>query len=123
MEQVFAEIGYNFQQVGGECPEGWIVMSGPRPDDESAHFYTAQADGTWWITAETLSGIATQVENAWRDSEMPRAQQNVTALEYGAEDIQGTAEQWKKYWLSLCKWTAENPDFPDSGKRPAAPNA
>jgi len=64
-----------------------------------------------------LSGV----ENTWRDTEMPIAQQNVTALEYGDEYIPGTALQWKKYWLALRKWTADNPDFPDSTKRPVAP--
>ena len=61
------------------------------------------------------------IEDAWRDSEMPKAQQNVTAIEYGEEDIPGTAQQWQKYWLALRKWTADNPDFPDSSKRPVAP--
>jgi len=60
-------------------------------------------------------------ESAWRQAEMPRAQQNVTAIEYGEEDIPGTAQQWQKYWLSLRKWTTDNPDFPDSAKRPVAP--
>lgn len=60
-------------------------------------------------------------EAVWRDIEMPKAQQNVTAIEYGEEDIPGTAKQWQKYWLALRKWTADNPDFPDSSKRPVAP--
>ena len=62
------------------------------------------------------------VESIWRDSEMPIAQQNVTAIQYGEEGIPGTAQQWQKYWLALRKWTADNPDFPDSGKRPVAPS-
>ncbi|WET12942.1 hypothetical protein P3S72_12670 [Pseudomonas sp. D3] len=62
-----------------------------------------------------------EIENVWREVEMPKAQQNVTAIEYGGEDIPGTAQQWQKYWLALRKWTADNPDFPDSTKRPVAP--
>ena len=60
-------------------------------------------------------------ENAWREEEMPTALQNVTALDFGEEDIPGTAQQWQKYWLALRKWTPGNPDFPDSSKRPVAP--
>ncbi len=33
----------------------------------------------------------------------------------------GTARQWRDYRIELRKWTAENPDFPDSSKRPVAP--
>ncbi|MGK9419233.1 hypothetical protein ACSSUR_24265 [Pseudomonas cedrina] len=62
------------------------------------------------------------IEAKWRESEMPTAQQNVTAIEYGEEDIPGTAQQWQKYWLALRKWTDTNPDFPDSSKRPVAPS-
>ena len=63
-----------------------------------------------------------EIENVWREVEMPKAQQNVTAIEYGDEGISGTAQQWQKYWLALRKWTADNPDFPDSTKRPVAPS-
>lgn len=40
---VFAEAGSSFQQVGGTCPAGWVVMQGERP---SPH-HVAQADGEW----------------------------------------------------------------------------
>lgn len=40
---VFAKLGDSFQQVGGNCPEGWIVMQGQRPSIG----HIAQADGTW----------------------------------------------------------------------------
>lgn len=40
---VFAMQGESFQQVGGNCPEGWIVMQGQRPSIG----HIAQADGTW----------------------------------------------------------------------------
>lgn len=41
--QVFAIVGESLQQVGGECPEGWVVMREQRPDVGSI----ALADGTW----------------------------------------------------------------------------
>ena len=67
--------------------------------------------------APTLQELSI-AENAWRGIEMPRAQQNVTAIEYGEP---GDAQAWKDYWLALHKWTSDNPDFPDSSKRPVAP--
>lgn len=120
----YAEVGQNLQMVDEAevgCPEGWIEMRYPRPEDEFTGDYTAQADGTWLITQATLDAKQAALENSWRDTEMPIAQQNVTAIEYGEEGIPGTAQQWQKYWLSLRKWTADNPDFPDSSKRPVAP--
>lgn len=42
---VFAEVGSSLQQVGGECPEGWVVMQGERPTPE----YLAMADGSWAV--------------------------------------------------------------------------
>ncbi|MGB4484679.1 MAG: hypothetical protein WBI95_04075 [Pseudomonas veronii] len=73
------------------------------------------------IPGPSWQELQAPIEAAWRASEMPRAQQNVTAIEYGEEDIPGTTQQWQKYWLALRKWTADNADFPDSTKRPVAP--
>lgn len=117
----YAEVGSSFQQMGGDCPEGWVEMIGPRPDDESTLDYTAQPDGTWAITQETLNSKLVPIENSWRDEQMPIAQNTVTALSYGEEGIPGTVADWQKYWLALRKWTAANPDFPDIAKRPVAP--
>lgn len=43
MKQVFAEVGSSLQQVGGACPDDWIVMQGERPTPD----HIAHADGTW----------------------------------------------------------------------------
>lgn len=121
----YALVGSNLQMVdeaGSGAPEGWIEMLAVRPDDESTGDYTAQPDGTWAITQETLNAKLIPIESSWRDVQMPIAQQNVTAIEYGEGDIPGTAQQWQKYWLALRKWNDTNPDFPDSSKRPVAPS-
>jgi len=97
----------------GEAPEGAIAVD-PPPE---------YADQVWSFPGWGESAIkAAAIETAWRNDQMPKAQQNVTALEYGEESIPGTAQQWQKYWLALRKWTDANPDFPDSSKRPVAPS-
>lgn len=45
MKQVYAEAGSSFQQFGGSCPDGWIVMQGERPSPD----HVASADGQWVI--------------------------------------------------------------------------
>lgn len=42
---VYAEVGASLQQIGGNCPAGWIVMLGERPSPD----HVAQADGRWAI--------------------------------------------------------------------------
>lgn len=123
--KVFARVDESFQvvdEVGGDAPKGYILMEQTRPDGENTLDYTAQADGTWKITRETLNAKLAPIENAWREIEMPIAQQNVTAIQYGDEGIPGTAQEWQKYWLALRKWNETNPDFPDISKRPIAPS-
>lgn len=119
---VYARVGENYMYVGGDCPDGCIQMWGPRPEDENALDYTAQPDGTWAITQETLRAKQAPVENAWRDEQMPIVRNNVTALQFGETGIPGTEQQWKDYWLALRKWADTHPDFPDSTKRPVAPS-
>jgi len=41
--QVFAMLGDSFQQIGGDCPEGWVVMREQRPEAG----LVALADGSW----------------------------------------------------------------------------
>lgn len=40
---VYAKVGDSFQQVGGECPAGFIQMKGLRPDGD----YIAEDNGEW----------------------------------------------------------------------------
>ena len=81
------------------------------------------ADQVWGFPGWSESPSAARArETAWRDEQMPAAQQNVTAIEYGAKDIPGSAQQWRAYWLDLRKWTETNPDFPYSSERPVAPS-
>ena len=52
---VYAEMGASLQQVGGECPDGWIVMQGERPSPE----HVAQADGAWIIPPTPVPEVVT----------------------------------------------------------------
>jgi hypothetical protein len=62
---VYAEIGSNFQQVGGDCPNGWIQMNGQRPDDKDTLLYTASEKGEWVISDRTLLEIRMKREADW----------------------------------------------------------
>ena len=42
---VYAAVGGSLQQVGGNCPNGWIVMQGERPTPE----HVAHGDGSWVV--------------------------------------------------------------------------
>lgn len=72
MAQVFAEVGQSLQQIGGDCPAGWIEMVGARPDDNSI----AKADGTWRTpaspTVESERERARAVMNPLRDTFLNR---------------------------------------------------
>ena len=71
MQKVFAEVGQSLQQIGGDCPDGWIEMSEQRPN---AHF-VAQADGTWAMPAMDVDDErerARAVMNPLRDTFLNR---------------------------------------------------
>lgn len=109
---VDADTGKYLEGTDSIPPENGLAVE-PAPE---------YADQVWQFPGWSESpSKAINRENDWRKSEMPKAQQNVTAIEYGEDDITGTAQQWQKYWLALRKWTDANPDFPDISKRPVAP--
>ena len=41
----------SMQQIGGECPEGWIKMARERPSND----YVATSEGKWIIPVKTKS--------------------------------------------------------------------
>lgn len=72
MLKVFAEVGQSLQQIGGDCPAGWVEMVGTRPTNE----HVALADGTWqYPTSNTTSSDrdrARAVMNPLRDTFLNR---------------------------------------------------
>lgn len=48
---IFAEVGGSLQQIGGSCPDGWVVMQGERPSPG----HVAQADGGWLVVLDLAS--------------------------------------------------------------------
>lgn len=63
---VYAEPGQSLQQMGGECPEGWVEMNGQRPSP--AH--VAAATGDWVIP--TASPAVPQSVSRWQGREAMR---------------------------------------------------
>lgn len=125
MMKFYAEVGKNLQMVDEAdmgCPEGWIEMQYRRPEDENTLDYTAQEDGTWVITQETINAKLAIIENAWRIEEMKVIVEQLLMLEDDDTDaLPGTETQWRAYRIVLRKWIDGNPDFPDSTKRPTRP--
>ena len=59
-------------------------------------------------------------ERIWRNAELGRADIELNKVQDGMG--RGTVSQWREYRCSLRDWP-ENQDFPDSTKRPVAPDA
>lgn len=118
---VYAEVGQNLQQIGGELPEGWIVMREVRPLTDNWWSLVASLDGEWVVSEELVRNAARKVEDEWRAIEMAIARENVTAIEFGDDSISGRAAQWKAYWLALRAWVEGAKGYPDSTHRPVEP--
>lgn len=56
MSNVYAQVGSNFQQVGGARPDGFIEMTSQRPEGD----YVAAADGTWVAAPIPVPQIVTR---------------------------------------------------------------
>ncbi len=67
-------------------------------------------------TPEQLAAI----ERAWRDDELDRADIELNKVQDGMGT--GTVSAWREYRCLLRNWP-ENEFFPDSTKRPVAPDA
>jgi len=61
----------------------------------------------------------TVMERAWRNAELERADIELNKVQDGMGT--GTVTAWREYRCNLRNWP-ENQDFPDSSKRPVAPD-
>lgn len=136
LDPVYARVGFSEQSVGGSQPDGWIVMQYQRPIGDGlyeSNDFTAQADGTWAVTAETLRAKAVVVEDAWRETQVPIILRQLEAIEENEsadgdpelipKDLKpGTAKQWLAYRTKVRAWKEGNVDFPDIAKRPTQPS-
>lgn len=81
---VYAREGFNEQQIGGNCPSGWIQMEIPRPDSESAYGYRAKADGTWALDSEKISREAFKNE---RELAVSRITVEVSGVVFDGDEV------------------------------------
>ncbi|WP_339469404.1 phage tail assembly chaperone [Pseudomonas sp. EL_65y_Pfl1_R83] len=118
---VYAEVKSAFQQVGGVCPEGWLLMQSDRPSPD----HIASEDGIWSVPVRS-SDDQRVTERAWRNAELT----SVTWLRERHRDQQElgvdttlSSEQFVEllaYMQALRAWP-QSSDFPDSAHRPMLP--
>lgn len=58
MDNVFAAPGDSFQQIGGECPSGWVTMEGRRPTLE----HVANEVGEWVLPPPVVPAAVTKYQ-------------------------------------------------------------
>ncbi|WP_244159546.1 phage tail assembly chaperone [Pseudomonas marginalis] len=122
---VYAALGSGFQQVGGVCPEGWVVMQGDRPSP----IHIASEEGVWIVPVPSPDDIQVALKNAertWRDSMLTAViwlrERHQDQREIGG-DTALSGEQFAEllaYMQALRDWP-QSPDFPNSEHRPIAP--
>lgn len=66
--------------------------------------------------------IAARTERVWRNSELNRADIELYKVQDSDSKAVGSVSPWREYRKALRQWP-ENQHFPDSSKRPIAPDA
>lgn len=121
---VYAKVGENFQQIGGNCPDGFIAMVGARPEDDRAADYIAMTDGTWVIDPMIAYRAAVEAETAWKAAELLVVADQLLRIEDGdPAALPGNDRQWRDYRIQLRAWVEGADHFPDVAYRPARPVA
>lgn len=73
MISVYAEVGASLQQIGGDIPDGWIVMQGERPTPE----HVANELGEWVLPVPKAEDFIAAIQS----------HMDSTAKSYGYDDI------------------------------------
>lgn len=56
--KVYAEIGQSLQQIDGDCPEGWVIMTSQRPELN----YVASEDGSWVVPPKPVPQVVSRFQ-------------------------------------------------------------
>lgn len=99
---IYAEIGQSLQQIGGDCPVGWIVMKTERPDATSV----AKKGGKWGPKVLTKEEIINLRANAYKTESDP--------LKNEAEFDAIVADKQPDYKLWLAKVNEIKQKYPFS---------
>ena len=78
---LYSLVGYSMQQIGGECPDGWIEMECERPS--AAH--VATDSGKWIIPMPTKSEKLKTAMQEYNTEVEALKRQTIAALMLGGE--------------------------------------
>lgn len=74
---IYAKIDESCQQIGGDCPDGWVRMTGVRPTPD----HTANADGTWELSMDALRAKTIARIRSDADAELAQIQSGYSQSE------------------------------------------
>lgn len=89
---IYAEVGKTLQQVGGDCPEGWIAMTEQRPEVGMV----ALEDGTWGTAMPSISDLI-KANNSTYEAATTALTADYPQLE---KDTWPTQDEETKSWIS-----------------------
>ncbi|WP_460137934.1 hypothetical protein [Pseudomonas sp. S2_A10] len=101
---------------------GWRAIN---PDMELQDGETfAEEIPQWLINASAAADAlreASRIEEEWRATEILEINDQLMALEEGAEALPGTREQWLAYRTRVRNWKEGAEGFPEPANRPWRP--
>lgn len=91
---VYARVGESLQQIGGDCPEGWVVMTGERPTPD----HTASPEGSWELTVDRVRQRLTAENNAAYEAAI-----GALTADYPAAEI----ATWERQRAEALAWAGD----------------
>lgn len=79
---IYSKVGSSTQQIGGECPSGWVEMNVERPSSD--HVSTPQ--GEWVIPSKTKTQKMADASKSYSATVESMKSQTVSALMLAGEE-------------------------------------
>jgi hypothetical protein len=101
---VYARLGSAFQQVGGDCPPGWIVMTSQRPDGE----FVASEDGEWVKAPLPVPKLVSRFQGREAMWQTPHGETTLFEAAETAIRLPDTLPTYKRAWAELQEFRRDS---------------
>lgn len=101
---VYAHPGESQQQIGGDCPPGWVAMISQRPADS----FVAREDGQWAAAPTPIPQVVSRFQGREAMWQTPHGETTLFEAAEAIIDHEDTPAMYRRAWADLQEFRRDS---------------